>query len=135
MYNEAVQLSLLREYVGEFKDSQNHVCWLSAEVKGRCDSVATDLYYFLKDKGLNAQLIEGRGLIPELPDDAHPEWIEFLAGDSNNRRFLIHVVVRVEGQVIDLTGSQFGTGFQNEIYPIQQFKRHWGRIHPFKPWR
>jgi hypothetical protein len=100
---------------------------------GKCDGVATDLYYFLKDKDYEVKLIMGVGFKGKLP--AHFSAHYKQAGlDVPEPQYVSHVVVVVGNTVIDLTGGQFG--FKNQrLLSLTQFKKEWDVIKPFKPWK
>ena len=103
--------------------------------KGMCDGITTDLYYFLADHGVASQPIEGQGLIPPLGPDAHPDWVVFVGGDSDNQRFLCHVVLQVGTRVVDLTGAQFGLSSDVVIEPVSVFRKRWLKVKKFSPWK
>ena len=139
LWLESVELI---DLVQEFKQSHSIQCWSSDGVKGRCDGVSKDLAHFLTDKGVTCQVIEGRGFLPDFPEDAHPHWQDFVANSktrqrngsyappnpTENKSFLGHVVVLVGKTVIDLTGAQFGNQHAKEIYTIAEFKKTWKKI-------
>lgn len=95
------------------------------DFRGSCDGISTDLFYYLKDKGYEVELIQGNGAKFDMPDD-HPY--------KDIPQHIVHVVVKVKDKIIDLTGMQFE--FKKiRIISLVQFKKEFKTIKTFKPFR
>lgn len=93
--------------------------------KGKCDGVSRDLQKFLSSKGIQSEIIEGIGLIPELHETAHEDWQQFKGKDQ---KFLAHVVVKIDDTIIDLTFAQFNENDPFRILPLSAFKNEWKKL-------
>ena len=96
---------------------------------GACGTVSREFALFLHNLGYKAFLISGEGFLKRLPKDAHFEWQKF-AGD--NRKYLFHIVVRINDIVIDLTGRQYGKKYGGiRIIPLKTFRNEWKTVKTF----
>lgn len=100
--------------------------------RGDCDSVSNVFADFLEDKGIKSHLLQGEGFVPPLGRDAEPLYLQLtgdLAFQKTPDKGLVHVVVQVEGgQVVDLTGRQFGSEYAEPIYSLSEFKQRWQHV-------
>jgi hypothetical protein len=95
------------------------------DFRGSCDGISTDLFYYLKNKGYKVELKQGMGAKFKMPED-HPY--------KDIPQHIVHVVVKVENKIVDLTGMQFG--FEKiRIMSVSDFKKEFKTIKPFKPFR
>lgn len=132
----------LRSYVAGFlKEKRPLLDTMSCDAtKGKCDGVAADLHDYLQERGVDSSMIIGTGLVPPIPANAHHDWLGFVGGDYENQQYLIHIVVQVGNQIIDLTNAQFGTfqrGYSKKgIHRLSEFTKMWRTVKPFTPlWR
>lgn len=95
------------------------------DFQGTCDGVSSDLYKELSDKGYDVELIEGRGVKFDLPEN-HPH--------INIPEHVTHVVLKSGNTVVDLTGRQFGFD-KVRVISLSQFKKDFKTIKPFKAWK
>lgn len=93
---------------------------------GACGGVSKDLAEFLRGKGENAIVLGCTGLIPDLPEDAHIDWKNFVGDSRENQEYLWHAVVETGDAIIDLTGGQYGKVFSGiQIKPKEEFLSNW----------
>ena len=98
---------------------------------GACGSVSKDLSDFFRQKRIAAHVVGCTGFIPNLPEDAHPEWRNFVSDDYENQKYLWHAVVETDDAVIDLTGGQYGKVFSGvQIKPKQEYLNDWRKHAP-----
>lgn len=111
-------------------ENQYRVWSCKNDTKGACDGVSVDLAKFLKKHGVEATLLAGKGLTKPLSKNANPEWLNFVGQEEGAEKYLLHVVVAVGDQVVDLTSAQFG---ENEwIYPLEKFKQEWNKVELYR---
>lgn len=91
--------------------------------KGNCDTITIKLYNYLLSIGYNDEDLQEIELLnPKFEtDEAHPEWRKY------DKKFLIHVILKVGEFFVDLTGSQYSS-FQSgiKIYSLNELSKLWG---------
>ena len=88
---------------------------------GSYEELLRNLHQLLSEKGFQPKIILARGFKGDLLD-AHPAWREF-AGAGNP---IMHIVLRVGNLIIDIAGSQFGTGYGNTMFRrMSAFRQYW----------
>jgi len=120
---------LISEFIDRNSDYMNKILTDKNWAKGTCSSVSRDLVNFFQEKGIKSQVIGCTGLIPELPEDAHEDWLKF---KGEKQKYLWHAVVKTEDSIIDLTGGQYGEIFSGvQINPINEYLNQWNntKIH------
>jgi hypothetical protein len=115
----------LYEDVKNFVSSNNLVslinsCDLS---KGNCDTITKKLYNYLLNIGYNDNDLQEIELLnPKFEtNDAHPEWQKY------DKKYLVHVVLKVGNFFVDLTGSQYSKSQSGiKIYTLNELGKLWG---------
>lgn len=97
------------------------------DAKGKCDHVANELYKILVSNGIkNVTIIEGIGFKQKQGFDS--------AWKDTENKYLAHIVVKIDNNIIDLTGIQFGSKHDKMIYPYSEFRRFWSKIREGPYW-
>jgi len=91
--------------------------------KGNCDTVTKKLYDYLLSIGYNDDDLQEIELLnPKFEtNEAHPEWQKY------DKKFLVHVILKVGEFFVDLTGSQYSklqSGIK--IYTLSELGNLWG---------
>ncbi len=115
----------LYDDVKNFVSSNNLVslinsCDLS---KGNCDTITKKLYNYLLNIGYNDNDLQEIELLnPKFEtNDAHPEWQKY------DKKYLVHVVLKVGNFFVDLTGSQYSKSQSGiKIYTLNELGELWG---------
>ena len=100
-------------------DSLINSCDLS---KGNCDTVTKKLYNYLLSIGYDDNNLQEIELLnPKFEtDEAHPEWQKY------DKKFLVHVVLKVGELFVDLTGSQYSKSQSGiKIYTLSELGSLW----------
>jgi hypothetical protein len=91
--------------------------------KGNCDFVTDKLYKYLLNIGYNDNDLQVIELLnPKFEtNEAHPEWQKY------DKKYLIHVILKVGDFFVDLTGSQYSKSQSGiKIYTYNELSRLWG---------
>jgi len=124
--NENIILdNTLYDDVKNFVSSNNLIslinsCDLS---KGNCDTITKKLYDYLLNIGYNDNDLQEIELLnPKFEtSDAHPEWQKY------DKKYLVHVVLKVGNFFVDLTGSQYSKSQSGiKIYTLNELSKLWG---------
>ena len=90
---------------------------------GACGTVSRDLVKFLIRQNITAHVLGCTGFVPDLPEDAHPDWQQYSGEDQ---KYLWHAVVETDDAIIDLTGGQYGKIFSGiQIKPKEEYLKNW----------
>ncbi len=125
-------MGLIQEFINENKNIMyDKVLTDQKWATGVCATVSRDLVKFFIRKGIESTVLGCTGFVPELPDDASPDWLVFKGEDQI---YLWHAVVETEDAIIDLTGGQYGKAFSGiQIKPKKEYLENWERNEPFNP--
>lgn len=119
-------LNLQKDITAFIRDNEFYKYYKTPEdFQGTCDGVSSDLYKYLKDRGHDVELIEGRGAMFELPKN-NPH--------ANIPEYVTHVVLKSGNKIVDLTGMQFGFD-KVRIISLSKFKKEFKKIKPFEAWK
>jgi hypothetical protein len=116
--------TLIQEFINENKNIMyDKVITDQQWAVGACGTVSRDLVKFFIRKGIEAKVLGCTGFIPELPEDAHTDWLSF---KGEGQKYLWHAVVETDNAIIDLTGGQYGKVFSGvQIKPKEEYLQNW----------
>jgi hypothetical protein len=114
--------------VSQFCSEYNYPMGSCDLQRGDCIAISNVFVEWIeKNYGVQARLIQGNSFTKPIGTSPQDFW------RTAPRQHAMHVVVEIDGHIVDLSGSQFGRQYSDPVYSMDTLKQRWGELYYIEP--